>query len=101
MGWPSVMRSRTPLRYERLDVVELCGGNERADGSPPGAATVGARKQVVLAPECDRPDRAFNGIGVEIDAAVVEEAGEFVPAREGIADRFGQGAAARERAPSV
>ena len=36
---------------ERLDVIELCGCDERADGGPPGAATVGAREQVVLAPE--------------------------------------------------
>ena len=42
----------------------------------------------------DRPDGAFDGIGVEFDATVVEEAGEFVPAREGITDCFGQGAAA-------
>ena len=36
---------------ERLDVVELGGGDERADGSPPSTATVGAREQVIFAPE--------------------------------------------------
>jgi hypothetical protein len=31
-----------------LDVVELCGGDEGADGRPSNAATVRAREQVVL-----------------------------------------------------
>jgi hypothetical protein len=35
---------------ERLDVVELCRGNERADGGPSLSATVGAGEQMVLAP---------------------------------------------------
>ena len=47
---------------ERLDVIELGGGDESADGGPACAAAVGAREQVVLAPERDgagsrsRPD---------------------------------------------
>jgi len=34
-----------------LDVVELCGGNEGADGCPSDAAAVRAREQMVFAPE--------------------------------------------------
>jgi hypothetical protein len=38
-----------------LDVVELCGGDEGADGCPSGAATVRAREQMVFAPERNHP----------------------------------------------
>ena len=38
-----------------LDVVELCGGDEGADGCPSDAATVRAREQMVLAPERSHP----------------------------------------------
>jgi len=57
---------------ERLDVIEPCDCNERADGSPPSAATVGAREQVVLAPERDGPNRTLDRIVVEIDTAVIQ-----------------------------
>ena len=61
---------------ERLDVIELCGGDERADGGPADAAAVRAGEQMVLAAERDGPDGAFDRVVVEIDAAVVEEAAE-------------------------
>src|SRR5712675_1833637 len=41
---------------EGLDLVELGGSDERADGCPSGAAAVGSGKQVVLATERDRAD---------------------------------------------
>jgi len=40
---------------EGLDVVELCGGDEGADGCPSDAATVRAREQMVFAPERNSP----------------------------------------------
>jgi len=45
-----------------LDVVELCGGGEGADGCPSDAATVRAREQMVFAPERDGPDGALDRI---------------------------------------
>jgi len=53
---------------ERLEIVELGGGDERADGGPANATYVRSDEQMVLATERDRSDRAFDGIGVEIDA---------------------------------
>ncbi len=37
---------------------------------------------MVLAPERHGPDGALDGVVVELDAAIVEEAGECRPARE-------------------
>ena len=58
----------------RVNVVELGGGEEGAYGCPSGAAAVGACEQMVLTTERDRPDCALDDIGVDLDAAVVEEA---------------------------
>src|SRR5256884_9148091 len=46
---------------------------------------------MIFAPERDRTDRALDYIGVDLDAAVVEEAGKTFPARECVADRPGDG----------
>jgi hypothetical protein len=44
---------------EGLDVIELCGGDERADSRPSDAAAVQAREQMVFAPARDGPDGAL------------------------------------------
>lgn len=54
------------------------------------AAAVGIGEESILAVQCDRPDGAFDDVGVDLDAAVVEEAGEPLPPREGVADRLGE-----------
>ena len=77
---------------EGLDIVELCGGDEGADGCPSDAAAVRAREQMVFAPERDGPDGALDRIVVEFDAAVIEEAGKGGPARERITNGLGEGA---------
>jgi hypothetical protein len=86
---------------KRLDVVELCGGDEGADGCPSDAATVRAREQMVLAPERDGPDGALDRIVVEFDATVIKEAGEGRPAGERVADGLGEGPAGRTRPSSI
>ena len=40
--------------------------------------------------ERDRPDAALDDVGVDLDAAVLDEAAKAVPARERIADRLGE-----------
>src|SRR5947209_19140972 len=65
---------------EGLHVVELCRGDEGADDRPSLSATIGARKQVVLAAERDRSDCALDRIVVELDTAVVQEMTEGQPA---------------------
>src|SRR5437588_2723112 len=80
---------------EGLHVVELCRGDEGTDGRPTLSATVGAGEQMVLAPKRDGPDRAFDRIVVELDTAIVQEAAQRWPACEGVLDRSGEAAAAR------
>ena len=55
---------------EGLDVVELCSGDEGADGCPSDPAAVRAREQVVFAAKRDGPDGALDRIVVGFDAAV-------------------------------
>jgi hypothetical protein len=61
------------------------------------AAPIAAGEEMILATECNTPDRAFNRVGVEFDTAIVQEARQTLPARERVADRFGQGAASRQQ----
>ncbi len=46
---------------ERFDVIELCRGDERADSGPSLSTTIGAGKEMVLAPERHGPDGALDG----------------------------------------
>jgi hypothetical protein len=73
-----------------VDAVELRGFYERGDCRPMLATAVGTGEEGILPIESDRSDRAFDDVGVDLDAAVVKEAAEPGPARERVADRFGQ-----------
>jgi len=77
-----------------IDGVELAGLAEAGDDRPVVAAVVGAGEQGVLAVERERPDRAFDGVAVELDEAVVEETDEAIPAGKRLADRVGEHALA-------
>lgn len=74
----------------RFDDVELAGLRERGDDGPVLAAAVGAGKERILVIERDQPDCALDHVEVDFDAAVVEEAGEALPVREGGADCLGE-----------
>ena len=66
----------------RVDAVELAALDEGGDDGPVVAALVGAGEERVLAIESERADRSFDGVGVEIDATIFEEADQAVPATE-------------------
>ena len=74
----------------RVDVVQLAGFDQRRDSGPMLGATVGARKQRIFPVERDRAYRALDGIVVELDAAIVDEVRQALPARQGVADGFGE-----------
>lgn len=61
------------------------------------AAAVAAREETVLAAERDRPDCAFDRVGVEFDAIVVQESCQTFPVRERVTDDFGGRAATRQQ----
>src|SRR5258706_12782902 len=56
----------------RIDAVELGGLDQRGDDAPVLAPSVGACEQGVLPIERDWPDGALDGIGGELDAAVLQ-----------------------------
>jgi hypothetical protein len=58
----------------RVDAGELAVLDERGDHRPVVAAFVGAGEQGILAVQREGSDRALDGVAVEIDAAIVEEA---------------------------
>jgi hypothetical protein len=62
-----------------VDRVELAGLDQRGDDAPVDAALIGAGEQRVLAIERDRADRALDGVGIDLDPAVVKEDGEAGP----------------------
>src|SRR4051812_48387870 len=74
----------------RVDAGELAGFDQRSDDGPVFPATIGTSEQRILPVQRDGSDAAFHYIGIDLDAAVVEEAGEAVPARQRIADRFSE-----------
>src|SRR5688572_24065933 len=78
-----------------FDLIELRGLDERAYHGPAFATAIGAGEQVILAAEGHRSDRPFDRVCIELDAAIVDEAAERIPAHKSIADGFREPAAAR------
>src|SRR5262249_28272252 len=70
----------------RIDVVELCGRDERVDSSRPPTTFVRAGEGPVPAPDRDGALLALGGIVGNAYAAVIEEAGERTPAFETVVD---------------
>ena len=70
-----------------FDVVELAGLNQRTEHGPTLAAAIATREEMILATECNRPDRAFNRVGIELDATVMKEARQTFPAGEGASNQ--------------
>lgn len=63
-----------------LDVVQLARFDEGGQDDPVLAASVRAPENAVLAAQGQGPDGALDGVGIELDVAAVQEAGEALPA---------------------
>jgi len=50
---------------------------------------VRAREEMILRPERDRAHGEFDGVGVDVDTAIVDEADEPLPSRQGVANGDG------------
>ena len=83
---------------ERIDIVQLTGFDQRRDDGPMFGAAIGACEQRIFPAERDGTDGAFDGVVVEFDATVVDEARQALPAREGIADCLGEPALLADQA---
>ena len=73
-----------------IDAVHLGGLQQRCDRCPCPTAAVRSGEQGILAGDGLRPDGALDGIAVDIEAAVMQEAFESLASACGIADRLGE-----------
>ena len=74
----------------RFDPAELAGRDQRRQDRPVFSAALRAREQAILARQRQRPDRAFDRVGVHLDATIVQEPGEALPVGQNVADRRGE-----------
>ena len=72
---------------QRIDVVQLASFDERSSDCPILRTDVVSGEERVFACQNKRPDRARNGIGIDLDAPIIKEAGEPFPVFEAVADR--------------
>jgi hypothetical protein len=83
LGWPLTILVRTSVRLgERINIVQLTGFDHRSDDSPVLGAGVRACEQRIFPIQRDRTDSAFDGIVVELDGAIIDEARQARPAPE-------------------
>lgn len=62
-----------------LDPVEFTGLDQGCDDGPVLCACIVAREERIFAVEGDGTDGALNGVGIQFDAAVVEEEDQPIP----------------------
>ena len=80
----------------RIDVVELGGREQRGEDGPCAAPAVRSSEERVLARDGLRADRALDGIVVDVEPAIVEEALERGAPAYSVADRVGEFGFARD-----
>lgn len=92
-----VRLAERPARYESgagrhygVDAVKLAALNECGDHRPVVATFVGAGERSILPVQSTGSDAPLRHVGVEVDAAIVEEAREPVPAVKRVAHPFGE-----------
>jgi hypothetical protein len=67
------------LVLEGVDTVQLARGDERVQDARTLGAPVASSEKSVLATDGDVPELALRSVVVELEAGVVEEAGERIP----------------------
>ena len=73
-----------------IDIVQLRRLDQGGDDCPMLPAAVGTGKQGILSTESDRAHGPFDGVGVELQAAVIEEQDQPAPVVQCVSDRLGQ-----------
>ena len=97
-GWPAVdeLGQRIGEPGVRVDGIELGGLDQRDDDRTVGTAFVAAGEECVLPVQGDGTDRAFDRVGVDLDAAIVEEAAEVLSVARAVTHGLSTWRAARE-----
>jgi transposase-like protein len=80
----------------RVNATEFAGLDEQGDAGPILRALIMPGEQRILAIENNRADASFDDVGVELDAAVIEEPREPVPMVQGVADVLGDSSLGRD-----
>jgi len=75
---------------EGLDVVELGGADEGVERRGALSAGIGSGEEIILSAQGDTAQRTFGVVVVDLDAPVVEIAGQGRPAGERVADGLGE-----------
>ena len=65
----------------RIDAIDFAGLDKRGNDRPVLSPAIGTREESVLPIEGNGADGALDDIGVDLDAPVVDEARQAVPAR--------------------
>ena len=73
-----------------IDIAQFGCFNERGEDGPILGTVIMTREQSILARQSLRAHGTLDDVGVEFDAAIVEDAGEAVPVPEAIADDLGR-----------
>src|SRR3954463_2924361 len=73
----------------RIDAVQFAGLDQRGEHGPVFCSFIRTGEECVFSVESNRAHAALDGIGVDLDAAVVEEAQQPVPLIEAIANALG------------
>src|SRR5712671_4149593 len=73
-----------------IDIIQLRRLDQCGDDCPMPPAAVGPGEQGVLTTESDRAHGSFDGVGVELQAAVIEEQDQPAPVVQCVSDRLGQ-----------
>src|SRR6266568_1776398 len=80
----------------RIDAVQFAGFDERSNAGPVLRALIVTGEECILAIKYHRANASFDDVGVELDAAVIKEAGEPVPMVQTVTDGFGDQGLARD-----
>ena len=80
----------------RVEAIHLGGFDEGVHRGSSHAAGIGAGKKIILSRECKGPDCALDGVVGHFQATIGGIAGQCSPARQRIANGFGQRALAAD-----
>ena len=81
MGWPWARRAKTSCEIGfGIDVVEFAGLDERREDGPVLATAIRSGEECILPVKSERTNGALDDVGVDLDVAIIEEAGQTIPA---------------------